>query len=179
MVIDDPEPEEEPQDNAIEAADAEPEPEEEPQPEAAPEEDVDASAEETLAQDEAQIEAAPEEPPTEAEDPESVPAALPSFVRRPLQDRMVPAPAADDTPADPAQNEAPVTADPEPAAPKPRIIDLPPLPVEAEMPAAPATLSATARLRRLNSDQAKALKPLLAELTQLRDQMAQQTKGLH
>ena len=67
--------------------------------------------------------------------------------------------------------EAPVAEDMPPPAPKPRIIDMPPLTAEVDLPAAPSALTAAFRLQGLDKATAEEVAPLLAQLTALRDRM--------
>ena len=85
--------------------------------------------------------------------------------------------------ADPAKDDpkqdaavAPEDTDPvaaEPPTPKPRIIDLPAFTPESEFAATPASLSASATLRKLTAQQANDIAPSLARLQELRDAMAE------
>lgn len=179
-----------------------PEPESISDPEPEP---VEASPE---AAEVAEPEPAPEDPAPEEEtgDAEEVDAAaLPSFIRRPLAepDALGQAEAAPETPpedAAPAEQPEPETAEPEVAAGddasaeepaaedaapaetaqlKPRVIDLPDLPVEADLPAAPSALSAVARAKSLAAKDRDAAKPLLAQLIRLRASMANPRKDTH
>lgn len=94
--------------------------------------------------------------------------------------------AAEDTPApepEPKPEPEPETKPREPAAeapapaPMPRIIDMPPLTPEAEIAAAPSTLTAAFRLPGLSAAQAGDVAPLLQELTVLRDRMQGARRG--
>ncbi|WP_298969776.1 MerR family transcriptional regulator [uncultured Roseobacter sp.] len=150
---------------------------------------------------------APEEETGDAEEVDA--AALPSFIRRPLAEPDAPAQAeaTPETPpedAAPAVQPEPETAEPEvaagddataeqpapepaaedaapaePAQLKPRVIDLPDLPVEADLPAAPSALSAVARAKSLAAKDRDAAKPLLAQLIRLRASMANPRKDTH
>ncbi|MEP5010111.1 MAG: MerR family transcriptional regulator, partial [Roseobacter sp.] len=66
-----------------------------------------------------------------------------------------------------------------PIDPKPRTIDVGPLPQEADMPAAPAALSALMATKTLDPEQRDAIKPLLAQLVRLRANMASSNKDTH
>ncbi|UWR16920.1 MerR family transcriptional regulator [Sulfitobacter sp. M368] len=122
-------------------------------------------------------------------------AAIPDFLRRPLTPE---APKTSDNPpaapevSPPAEEQppqAPVavsqatepepTPEPEaaPPAPKPRIIDGPPITPEDQIEASPAVLSAAFRAKRLTPDQARLAAPLLQRLTALRDSMAASRRG--
>lgn len=72
------------------------------------------------------------------------------------------------------QNAAPSVEPPapEPPKPKPRIVDVPDEPDPASIEVAPSALSKAARLTHLRPEQSDAIRPLLAQLTALRDQMA-------
>ncbi|MGJ8546721.1 MAG: MerR family transcriptional regulator [Sulfitobacter sp.] len=60
-----------------------------------------------------------------------------------------------------------------PPAPKPRQIELPSFTPEKDQPAAPGILSKLSKTSSLHLNDAQKIKPLLAELTALRDRMAQ------
>ncbi len=92
-----------------------------------------------------------DEAPLEETEPNSVPSFLSAS-------RMTPK-----TPADTTQNDPP--------APKPRVIDAPDPAPEDQIAVQPGTLAALARIKRIAPDQRQALRPLLAQLTALRDQM--------
>ncbi|MDF3413922.1 MerR family transcriptional regulator [Sulfitobacter sp. M57] len=74
-------------------------------------------------------------------------------------------------PADPAPEPA------SPAAPKPRVVDLPALTPEHQITAHPAILSAAYRHKQITKAQARKLAPLLDKLTILRDSMAATRSG--
>ncbi|WP_299626012.1 MerR family transcriptional regulator [uncultured Tateyamaria sp.] len=162
---------------------AEPEPAVNPEPEAA----APPFAEEPLAISDAASEPEPEDaspifahspegqPPAidvsatpDVEEPAAASTPLPSFLSRefPVPD----APAHDPAPA--AQDTAPEPAPAPPAAPRARIVDVPADPDHSTLEAAPSPLSRVSRVTRLTSSQRSALRPLLAQLTALRDQMA-------
>jgi len=74
-----------------------------------------------------------------------------------------------------APQEAPVAATEqlqEDTAPRPAIVDVPADPDYASFDAAPSALTHAARLSHINDGQREMLRPLLAQLTALRDQMA-------
>ncbi|MEL6617432.1 MAG: MerR family transcriptional regulator [Pseudomonadota bacterium] len=74
--------------------------------------------------------------------------------------------------ADPEAASAPdATAQPD-AQPTPRIVDVPPDPDPAQLDAAPSALTRAVRARHMSDDQRNALRPVLARLAALRDQMA-------
>ncbi|MDW4497583.1 MerR family transcriptional regulator [Sulfitobacter sp. D35] len=62
-------------------------------------------------------------------------------------------------------------------APKPRVVDIPPLRAEDEIPARPSVLSALHPPRRLSKRQADELRPLLARLARVHDSLAGDTHG--
>jgi len=95
-------------------------------------------------------------------------ATLPAFLRRPMAEE--PAAASDNSPA--AETDVPPEPEPELAAPKPRIIDMPQITPLDDITASPALLTATFRTRSLTKAQAKDIAPLLGKLTVLRDSMA-------
>ncbi|KIN64838.1 Transcriptional regulator, MerR family [Sulfitobacter noctilucicola] len=126
-------------------------------------------------------------------------ATLPAFLRRPMNDQAEPTDNAPAESAEPTAESEPEPAEPEhaaaepatdtpvpepqeatadepveaePAALKPRIIDLPPFTPENEFDAKPALLSQAIRTRHLSKDQARQIAPLLSKLTILRDSMA-------
>jgi DNA-binding transcriptional MerR regulator len=68
--------------------------------------------------------------------------------------------------------DTPIQDKPEAPAPKPRVIDAPDPPAEDQIDAQASTLSALARVKRLAPEQQESLRPLLAQLTALRDRMA-------
>ncbi len=86
------------------------------------------------------------------------------------EDTAAPEPEPEPEPQEPAA-EAPAPA------PKPRVIDMPPLTPEAEIAAAPSTLTAAFRLPGLSAAQARDVAPLLQELTVLRDRMQGARRG--
>lgn len=103
---------------------------------------------------------------------------MPSFSARPRgrspQSDVTPPIA---TPPDTPQAAAPADAEVAHAETrKPRIIDLPPLPDEADMPAAPSALSALTQRPSFDADQARALRPLLARLIRHRASLASPRK---
>ncbi len=106
-------------------------------------------------------EAAPEEAPEEA--PTADAAALPAFLHRPAT------PPVDTAHASAADSAAPEPAD---AARKPRIIDAPDPADEADIAVDAGPMAALSRLKRVSAAQAAEMRPLLAQLTALRDQMA-------
>ncbi|WP_299915604.1 MerR family transcriptional regulator [uncultured Roseobacter sp.] len=180
--ISDPEPElVETSPEAAEVAEPEPAPEDPaPKEETDDAEEVDAAAlpsfiRRPLAEPEsdapAQAEAAPETPPEDAAPAE-----------QPEPETAEPEVAAGDdaTAEQPAPEPAAEDAAPaEPAQLKPRVIDLPDLPVEADLPAAPSALSAVARAKSLAAKDRDAAKPLLAQLIRLRASMANPRKDTH
>ncbi len=166
------EPEAAPEPKPQEAAPAEPTPVvEEPEPAAEPE-PIDAAQTEPAedlftpqpTEEPDVAEASPDEPtqneaPEPAdEEPERPAATLPAFLRRPMSDT---------TPSDNAPAEEPAAP-----APMPRQIEMPQITPLDQITAQPATLSAAYRTRRLNTDQARQIAPLLDKLTILRDSMA-------
>lgn len=79
------------------------------------------------------------------------------------------------SPADGQQADAtpPMTPPPaEPPKPKPRIVDVPDEPDPATISVTPSALGMAARITHLRPEQRGAIRPLLAQLTALRDQMA-------
>ena len=111
---------------------------------------------------------ASEEAPGPAEaGPKPTAAALPAFLRRPMD------PQPDATDNAPAAPEPAVPAPPPPtAAPKPRVIEMPTLTPLHEMEVVPGTLSTVFSTRKLSTAQANDIAPLLDRLTILRDSMA-------
>ncbi|WP_299498974.1 MerR family transcriptional regulator [uncultured Roseobacter sp.] len=180
--ISDPEPE--PIETSPEAAEgAEPAPEDPaPEEETGDAEEVDAAAlpsfirrplAETEPEQDAtpQADAAPETPPEDA---------APAVQPEPETAEPEVAAGDDATAEQPAPEPAAEDAAPaEPAQLKPRIIDLPDLPVEADLPAAPSALSAVARAKSLAAKDRDAAKPLLAQLIRLRASMANPRKDTH
>jgi hypothetical protein len=68
---------------------------------------------------------------------------------------------------------APETVKPSPKSnPKPRIVDVPQEADPETLEVAPSALSKSARLASLTPEQRRDLRPLLAQLTALRDQMS-------
>ncbi len=139
---------------------------------------------------------APEEDQQQPEAEQPAPAAaLPAFLRRPLadQDTAAPKPTIPDAPdtQDEAVSQAAsepettpeiedvteVEEQPEPPAPKPRIVDLPAFTAEADFPAAPAALSAAFRARKIKPGQTDQARTLLKQLTALRDSMSARRRG--
>lgn len=184
-----------PAEDPVEAAEPEPTPEAPAADAAAPEPTPEAPATDAAA------------PVVEAEPVVEDASDLPDFVQQPLDadieatetDNL---PAAEDSttaaepleaqPDEPVEDEQEITTEgpPEPEAeteapaaeapaptPKPRIIDLPPLTPEAEIAAAPSTLTAAFRLPGLSAAQARDVEPLLEQLTALRDRMEGARQG--
>jgi hypothetical protein len=122
-------------------------------------------------------------PADEDEDPIPV---LPSFLSRvtkvppavdsPPRAVIKAEPAPDDSSSEAAQAPTPEPEIPEPASPKPNNIDLPDLPNEAEIAASPRALGALAARGALTPSQAAKIAPLLAQLRNVRDRMAQTRK---
>lgn len=114
----------------------------------------------------------PVDPPDAHETPKpvrDVPAFLTDRVKRAQDTPVVPEPSV------PVSEPAPEAADePEPAPVqlKPRVIDVPDDPAPDAMEVAPSALSKAARLTHLTDAQRNMVRPLLAQLTALRDQMA-------
>ena len=137
---------------------------------------------------------APEQAETVVEAAEETePPMMPSFRARARSDELqepVDAPSEQesdtaDTPAQAAgsdEDAAPFEVTPpkaaETPAPKPRIIDVGPLPDLADFPAEPSALSALAGVAALSSAQADEIRPLLARLTRLRASMANPRKDV-
>ncbi|MEL6210220.1 MAG: hypothetical protein AAFR44_08595, partial [Pseudomonadota bacterium] len=144
----------------------------------APEDDGARLAEEVQAPE--PMDAGPDLPPEDSPPPavdtqkEEAPAqaALPSF----LSDYAAPEEpeAAPEAPADVPEPEfsAADTPEAEPAAPAPRIVDVPPDPDPDSFAASPSALTKSAQVQSLTDAQRAMLRPLLAQLTALRDQMA-------
>ena len=103
----------------------------------------------------------PEFHAAEAEVEDENAAALPAFLRRPMAEP-------------PTTDNPPVEAEaaPEPPAPKPRIIDMPPITPLDQIDAGPGVLTAAMRAKTLTPEQARQIAPLLGRLTALRDSMA-------
>lgn len=78
----------------------------------------------------------------------------------------------------PAFSARPRQSSPPPEPRKPRIIDLPPLPDAADLPAFPAALSALARKPKIDAEQAHALRPLLARLIRHRASLSSPRKDV-
>lgn len=85
----------------------------------------------------------------------------PKFLRRPAPEQIS---AADNTTPAPKQ-------EPPAAAPKPRVIDLPPIPSEADMPTAPTGLASMLTCKRVSPDSARKIAPVLARLQAMHDSM--------
>ena len=147
-----------------------------------PPSDSDTPASSTLGQDEGAAEITPDttadasKMPTDAETAQTDTSAdqslseaaadSPTFLRRPA--------------AEPDSPPAPVPqakSEPAPQAPtpaverKPRIIELPPIPDEADMPAAPGGLAAILTCTELSPETAQKIAPVLAQLQALRNSM--------
>ncbi|MEX0312131.1 MAG: hypothetical protein AB3N17_18000, partial [Tateyamaria sp.] len=88
---------------------------------------------------------------------------LPSF----LSDYAPPVATSSESMAEPEPDPAP-----EPTSPKPRIVDVPDDPDPETLMVEPSALSKLAHVDRLTDAQRKMLRPLVAQLTALRDQMA-------
>lgn len=97
---------------------------------------------------------------------------LPTFLRQPLAERSESTPAASSLPDDASDHQPPeadVPQDPVPAAPKPRVIDLPPVPAEDQIAASPGALSAVLSRQRLSSEAATQARQLIVRLQALSD----------
>jgi hypothetical protein len=103
---------------------------------------------------------------------------VPSFSARPRgRNPQVEATPPNATPPEaPRQEDAETPGIASPKAPKPRIIDLPPFPDEADMPAAPSALSALTQRPKFDAEQVRALRPLLARLIRHRASLASPRK---
>ncbi|GIT87206.1 MerR family transcriptional regulator [Roseobacter sp. OBYS 0001] len=146
-------------------------------------------AAETVPSDPASAE--PEQPQTSQDAAQ----AMPSFRARPrsadaeaiVPTEPTPAPAApQETPTPPQaeptiQDSAAPVSPPETSneAPKPRVVDLPPVPAISQIAVDPSALSALAQVKSLTPEQAQEIKPLLARLTRLRASMATPRKEIH
>ncbi len=146
-------------------------------------------AAETVPSDPASAE--PEQPQTSQDAAQ----AMPSFRARPrsadaeaiIPTEPTPAPAApQETPTPPQaeptiQDSAAPVSPPETSneAPKPRVVDLPPVPAISQIAVDPSALSALAQVKSLTPAQAQEIKPLLARLTRLRASMATPRKEIH
>ncbi|MGD1882589.1 MAG: MerR family transcriptional regulator [Paracoccaceae bacterium] len=100
--------------------------------------------------------------------PPATETGLPSFLHRPS--RMAQPIEADPAPVEespPPEEDA--TAEP---TARPAIVDVPHTPDEADYAAEPSILSRAGRVSRISTQDAGAVKPLLAQLAALRDQMA-------
>ena len=100
--------------------------------------------------------------------PPATETGLPSFLHRPS--RMAQPIEADPSPVEespPPEEDA--TAEP---TARPAIVDVPHTPDEADYAAEPSILSRAGRVSRISTQDAGAVKPLLAQLAALRDQMA-------
>ncbi|MGB5864486.1 MAG: MerR family transcriptional regulator [Sulfitobacter sp.] len=109
----------------------------------------------------------------DAPEAEKTPAQpLPSFLRATPQKPKAKTPDVQETaPAETAPSTAePATETPEPV--KARDIGMPEVTPEAEIEAAPSNLSRLHRIRAIDAATAKDIKPLLAQLSALRDRMA-------
>lgn len=116
-------------------------------------------------------------------------APLPSFLRSPPSEQpsmdAVEAPSVDDTGATSAPVEAPQQAEPvtetsepeEPLRPKARDIGMPNITPEAEIHAESAALTRATQISKLDTASAAQVKPLLAQLSALRDRMAARSGG--
>lgn len=122
-------------------------------------------------------EASPVLPDTDAAHEPPPAAALPAFLRRPL-DEPEPASEPNLEEATDAPEQEPVVAETEPEVaavpppPKPRIVELPTFLNEADIDATAGVLSAAYARRRIRPENADQIRPLLARLTTLRDSMA-------
>lgn len=98
--------------------------------------------------------------------PPEAAADSPTFLRRPAAEP-------DSPPAEAAQAKSePAPQAPTPAVErKPRIIELPPIPDEADMPAAPGGLAAILTCTELSPETAQKIAPVLAQLQALRNSM--------
>ncbi|WP_299369974.1 MerR family transcriptional regulator [uncultured Tateyamaria sp.] len=117
----------------------------------------------------------PEEPQVSTPAPDAVKEdapTLPSFLQDapPAEEPTAPT----DTPLaqDPA-SELPsfMSKEPAPEEPRARVVDVPDDPDPAHLDVVPSALTRVSRLTRLRADQRDAIRPLLAQLTALRDQM--------
>ncbi len=121
-------------------------------------------------------EAVEPEEPAATEEPSN---ALPAFLRRPLGEPAAdPEPPAEPTATSVASDPEPVV-EPEPApapSPKPRVVEIAPFTAEADFDAAPAELSAVYRTKRMGTDRARQITPLIDRLTTLRDNMNAQRR---
>ncbi|WP_282062028.1 MerR family transcriptional regulator [Roseobacter litoralis] len=174
----------------VEPAPQEPEPApQEPEPSAITPMADEPVAAETVPSDPASAE--PEQPQTSQDAAQ----AMPSFRARPrsadaeaiIPTEPTPAPAApQETPTPPQaeptiQDSAAPVSPPETSneAPKPRVVDLPPVPAISQIAVDPSALSALAQVKSLTPAQAQEIKPLLARLTRLRASMATPRKEIH
>ncbi|WP_299042258.1 MerR family transcriptional regulator [uncultured Tateyamaria sp.] len=141
-----------------------------------------ATTEATPAQEEA-----PESTTAEPQQADAPSHGLPSFLSDYAPDAVAPDKAESDEvvtstdepapptplPDDPvAEDESGVAVDETAAAPVPRVIDVPDDPDPDIIAVAPSALSKAARLTQLTDAQRNVIRPLLAQLTALRDQMA-------
>ncbi|EEB83215.1 transcriptional regulator, MerR family [Roseobacter sp. GAI101] len=85
----------------------------------------------------------------------------PKFLRRPAPEQIS---ATHNTTPAPKQ-------EPPAAAPKPRVIDLPPIPSEADMSPAPTGLASMLTCKRVSPDSARKIAPVLARLQAMHDSM--------
>ena len=155
------------------------EPAPDPEPDAPQETDVIAATPEDTteeidapAQDSAPAEQQPVTAPAETDDE----AAVPTFRSRARDAAPVPEQTEGETeesqPIPSAKPEKFEVSPPAPKeTPKPRIIDVGPLPDLADFPAQPSILSSLSRITSLTAEEATAIQPLLARLTRLRASM--------
>ena len=120
-----------------------------------------------------------QDPPTFNYDPSEPPAVVDTPPASPMEAEQ-----ADDTPAEPAQSapvadappmfaHSPPEPAPEPVAtPRPRVVDVPDDEGINAADFSPSILTRAATLRSLTPEQRDALRPLVTQLTALRDQMA-------
>ncbi len=113
-------------------------------------------------------------------------APLPSFLRSPPSEQpsmdAVEAPSVDDTgptsvPVESPQQAEPVTETEEPLRPKARDIGMPSITPEAKIHAESAALTRATQISKLDTASAAQVKPLLAQLSALRDRMAARSGG--
>lgn len=89
---------------------------------------------------------------------------------------------ADTPPTEPSAPDPIAVEEPEPAPaaiPKPRIVEIPPVPPATEFTVAPSTLSALAEIKEISPEIAREIKPWLARLTRLRASIASPRKEFH
>ncbi|WP_282128209.1 MerR family transcriptional regulator [Roseobacter litoralis] len=187
----------EPAPQEIEPAPQEPEPAPQ-EPEPAPQE-PEPSAITPMADEPVAAETVPSDPasaePEQPQTSQDAAQAMPSFRARPRSadaEAIVPT---DPTPAPAAPQETPTPPQAEPTvqdsaapvsppetsneAPKPRVVDLPPVPAISQIAVDPSALSALTQVKSLTPAQAQEIKPLLARLTRLRASMATPRKEIH